>query len=153
MKIRSSYVSNSSSSSFIVKKDLSDMGISCIKLNAEQLKRMDGMKDWDDNVFIYDENKEYWLTELISDGYDDKYDIAKENMVFHYDEGGHGEPYAEEYYNEYDTGFKSVWLRKEHDNAKEMTLDKLVNTIKQDHGNCKVLVEYEGGKEIKLRIL
>ena len=37
MKIRNGYVSNSSSSSYIVNKDLSQFGIACIKLTKEQM--------------------------------------------------------------------------------------------------------------------
>lgn len=151
MKVRTNYVSNSSSCSWIVKKDLSELGIGCIKLTIEQLNLIKGYPDWDNNMFDFDENKEYWLTEFISDCYEHKYEVAKENSVFHYSEGGHYGPYEESAYNEYiaDDG-SSVWIRKEHDVAKEMTINKFANSIKKEYGNCKVLVEYVSSKEIKI---
>ena len=153
MKIRTNYVSNSSSCSWIVKKDLSEFGIGCIKLTIEQLNLIKGYPDWDNNMFDFDENKEYWLTEFISDCYEHKYEVAKDNSVFHYDEGGHYGPYDEDCYNEYtaDDG-SSVWIRKEHDVAKEMTINKFANSIKKEYGNCNVLVEYISSKEIKITL-
>ena len=153
MKVRTNYVSNSSSCSWIVRKDLSEFGIGCIKLTIEQLNLIKGYPDWDNNMFDFDENKEYWLTEFISDCYEHKYEIAKDNSVFHYDGGGHHGPYDEDCYNEYilDDG-SSVWIRKEHDVAKEMTINKFANSIKKEYGNCNVLVEYVSSKEIKITL-
>ena len=69
MKIRSNYVSNSSSSSFIVTKDLNNKGISCLKLNEKQLELLRGWKCWEEDKESFEpkENQEYYLTEYISD--------------------------------------------------------------------------------------
>ena len=153
MKIRNSYVSNSSSCSFIVKKDLSEFGISCLKLTVEQLKRIDGITNWNNEVFKFEEGMDYYLTEFISDSNDNKYDIAKENKIFEYDDGGHGGPYDEDYYNEYEVGWNSVWLRKEHDTAKEMKIKDFIKTFKEQYGKeCRILVDYVEGNKFTITI-
>ena len=146
MKIRTCYVSNSSSSSFIVTKDLTSQGISCIKLTEGQLELLNGYKAWesDEKSFNPEKNKEYYLTEYISDGRDDCFTIRDMGDSFTYCDGGHFGPYDEEMFNEYQTGFNSVWLRKEHDEAKQMSFAEFIKIFIESHGNPDVIVSYEG---------
>jgi hypothetical protein len=145
MKIRSNYVSNSSSSSFIVTKDLNDKGIACIKLNDKQIELLRGWKCWedDDESFEPKENQEYYLTQYIS-GCEYKWEELHEmSDAFEYSNGGHGGPYDEEMFNEYQTKFESVWLRKEHDEAKQMSFGEFVKYYLENFGNNDVLVKHE----------
>ena len=156
MKIRSGFVSNSSSSSFIVTEDLSKkMGISCLELNSEQIELLTGYRMWEDDVetFNPETGKKYYLTEFVSDSRDEwgtiKHDIG---YSFEYQSGGHWGPYDEENYNEYPIGGNSVWLRKEHDVAKQMTFGNFINDFLENYGNREVIVKYEGDG-IKLTII
>ena len=151
MKVRCGYVSNSSSSSFIVKEDVSKKGVSCIKLSEEQLELLDGYKMWEDDedVFHPEKNQDYYLTEYISDC-DDKYTDIKNDSgySFEYSSGGHWGPYDEDEFNEYSTGFTSVWLYKFHDTAKQMSLNKFVKKFKEDYAGCDVIVKHDKDKII-----
>lgn len=145
MKIRNGFVSNSSSSSFIVTKDLNDSGISCLKLNKKQLELMKGYKLWteDKEAFEPKENQDYYLTEYLSDC-DKRWEKLKDMKdAFEYSCGGHGGPYDENQFNEYNCNFGSVYLRKEHDEAKQMNFNKFVKKFKEDYGNIDVIVKYE----------
>lgn len=145
MKARNGYVSNSSSSSFIVKEDVSNLGISCIKLNKKQLELLKGFKQWEDDAESFEpvENQDYYLTEYIADCCDDWGKVRDMEGAFEYSAGGHGGPYDEEDFNEYVCNFGSVYLRKEHDEAKQMSFNKFAKSFKTDYGNIDVLVKYE----------
>lgn len=146
MKLRNGYVSNSSSSSFIVTKDLSDMGISCIKLTAKQIELLKGFKQWEEDKDVFNpvENQDYYLTEYIADC-DKRWEQLKDMKdTFEYSCGGHGGPYDEEDFNEYSSRYGgSVYLRKEHDEAKQMSFNKFAKQFKTEYGNMDVIVKYE----------
>lgn len=155
MKIRSNYVSNSSSSSFIVTKDLSDLGISCLKLTRAQKEKINGSVCYDEKVIIYPD-KDYWITEFINDGDDRKWDIIEkggEHII--YSEGQMcGEPYDDRFYNEYPIdGDVSVFIRKEHDEAKQMSFNKFAKKFKENFGSSEVLVEYTNDNKIILTVI
>lgn len=144
MKIRTSYVSNSSSSSFIVCKDLSDKGISCLKLNDEQKKLINGTSVYDE-VIKLDLSKDFWLTQFIG-GCDDKYDIIAEIDHILYQEGQLNEtPRNEDFYNEYQNGSfgESVYILKRHDTAKQMNISKFAREHKKMDLPQDFLVKYE----------
>ena len=153
MKIRSNYVSNSSSSSFIVTKDFTNSGITCLKLNKKQLELMKGYKLWteDKESFEPKENQDYYLTEYLSDC-DKRWEKLKEMKdAFEYSCGGHGGPYDEDMFNEYNCDFGYVYLMKIHDEAKQMSFNKFVKKFKEDYGNSDVIVKYdENGINLKV---
>lgn len=93
MKIRINYVSNSSSSSFLVPKDISNL-TPCIKLSDEIWKAIENNYiDWEGNKFNLSEiSNQWWLTNFISE-WDINYDeVIKIEHIKHYMEG-HEEPY------------------------------------------------------------
>lgn len=153
MKIRSNYVSNSSSSSFVVTKDLTNSGVSCLKLNEKQLELMKGYKLWteDKESFEPKENQDYYLTEYLSDC-DKRWEKLKEMKdAFEYSCGGHGGPYDEDLFNEYNCGFSSVYLLKEHDEAKQMPFGQFVCDFLADYGNSDIIIKYtEEGINLKV---
>ena len=146
MKIRIGYVSNSSSSSFLCSKDVSHLGIDCIKLSREQIIAMGAICNWDGEVIHkLDPDKEYYVTEYVSDCMD-KYYALKESEAYicEYDNGGHGGPYDEEMYNEYNTAFSSVYIRKSDDVAEQMSFNKFCKKYREvGLHRYDVLVEYK----------
>jgi hypothetical protein len=120
MKHRTGFVSNSSSSSFIILNDESLIDKSWIKrkeLNEEQKKRLVLQG------FLTNTTDKVFLTQFISDANDcelfytcDKTDSEyKKNIISYLDGGHHGGPYSEE---AYDQIADNVWLHKSKENLK-----------------------------------
>lgn len=107
MKIRRGFVSNSSSSSFIVFNDCSIIPsiINYKKLNKKQKIRLI------EQGFIDSVKDDIYLTEFISDGFEsEEFDkFFSSNKKANYCDGGHGGPYDEESYDEIDD---NIWLLK-----------------------------------------
>lgn len=144
MKIRKGYVSNSSSSSFIVTQDLTNKGISCIKLSEEQKELINGTNIYGDIINL-DLDKDYWLTQFLSDC-TNLYDTLTEYEHIFYQEGQLNEtPRCEDFYNEYQVGEfgDSVYLLKKHDIAKQMSLSKFVKEHKKTEFPQNFIVKYE----------
>ena len=124
MKIRSGFVSNSSSSSFLIVnpknlEKLIENNISFNKLDKEQIERVKKwltqsteyhMNKWknDEESSIYDEYYEksilldyikpeddVYVTSFISDSCDEHYEVGHK-IGIEYMDGGHGIPYSEE---------------------------------------------------------
>lgn len=143
MKIRKGYVSNSSSSSFLVTQDLTDKGVTCLKLSQVQKDRINGSIIYDEKVWL-DTTKDFYLTEFISDGWEDKYKVIEGVEHILYQEGDLGEsPRCEEYCNEYRVGNTSVYLLKEHDNARQMLFTQFAKEYKKMQLPYEVIVRYE----------
>lgn len=68
MKLRSGFISNSSSSSFLMPMDVSNMGVECIKLSDEIIKCFKQyLTDFDGKNVDLSASNEWWLTTLVSD--------------------------------------------------------------------------------------
>ena len=142
MKIRNGYISNSSSSSYIVNKDLSQFGISCIKLTKEQMMLIhDNPTDNIINFANYD--VDCYLTQFVCS--DSQYEEIKKVEHILYQEGQMNcEPREKDLYNEYDSEFGySVYILKQHDMAKKMTLNEFVKEYKRTDLPKEFLVKYE----------
>jgi hypothetical protein len=144
MKIRSNYVSNSSSSSFIIEEDLSSEGINCLKLSQEQKELINGYNSFGDIIKL-DIEKDYYLTQFISDCaniYDKVIDIPH---IFYQEGQLSEEPRMEDFYNEYQIGefSESVYILKEHDVPKQMSLNKFYREHKKTELAQDFIVKYE----------
>ena len=94
MKIRSGFVSNSSSSSFIVVGEKPP--VTCAKLEKDVAKRiLEYIKSETKCTAVFDEAKDYYLTQYLSDGgdFDEPFDHLEH---YSYLDGGHGGPYSYE---------------------------------------------------------
>lgn len=134
MKQRNGFVSNSSSSSFIVFEDLIPMGIACLKLNEEQSKRISEYLD------IKNKARSMYLTKFVSN--ENEYEILKPLEKIDYCDGSGDYPYDETGFNEYHVAGQSVWLLKEHDTDEAMTISKFARHFKKEYGDIEVLVKH-----------
>ena len=110
MKIRTNYVSNSSSSSYIVNADLTDYGITCVKLYPSQLVRV---ADTCGGGITLDPRKSWYITEAVTECKYDTWLYARENCLeatedyVYCDFQLNGEPYDPDYFVEVEP---NVWL-------------------------------------------
>ena len=157
MKIRKGYVSNSSSSSFIVGEDLSDKGVACLELSKEVKERLNnhswGFEEFDKNKILLDLDRKYFLTELVSDSEDQKYDAIKSVENYYYEEGDLGKsPRCYELFNEYKVDCdRSVWLLKQHDVAKSYNKKQFLKFLRETYPYHRFIVSMnEDGFEVKV---
>ena len=82
MKLRKNFVSNSSSSSFLMPMDVSGMGVACIKLSNEVIECFrQYLTDFDGKKVDLSASKEWWLTELVSDCEENYGDLSKKGGI------------------------------------------------------------------------
>lgn len=157
MKIRSGFISNSSSSSFIVFEDLTSRGVHCFKLTKEQMKLMEGYQYCDETGEVNFKGRQGYLTKFITGYYKDENAVLDNVEKIHYTDGENdGEPYQFStcyLYNEHRHGDESFFVLKEHDTAEQMTISKFASMFKKNHRNAEVLVKYENDGIITLKIL
>jgi len=93
MKTRMGYVSNSSSSSFLVTKDVSQF-LPCIKLTREIADAViQNHSDWDGKKLPFELGTDLWLTDFVYDCDDKKWEAVKDAGGVEYMEG-HGDIYS-----------------------------------------------------------
>ena len=109
MKIRTNYVSNSSSSSFLVSQDVSNI-TDCIKLPKEIWEALDAnYVDWNGNKLNLAKcSQDWWLTTLIYDGNEEYETISKLKNTKHYLDGN------DTPYDFYDNENKYVVFKKNY---------------------------------------
>lgn len=173
MKIRSGFVSNSSSSSYLVLRDLSEIGIKCVKLTPSQISyiRERYKKEIDSNGFSFiskeqldfvNSHDNIWITQFINDctstfeKIEDK-EIIKESEKSFYFEGDLSEsPRDEEYFNcliddGYDGG---IWIFKEDDkDHKEMSIDEIIKFLKLKKKEGEKIDTISFGNEITIKFV
>lgn len=141
MKIRTSFVSNSSSSSFIVTKELKT--VKCMKLSEDQKKRVfEHMLDSNDKYITTPDCDVYLTPYIYMDGWDEleKLELDKERWA--YSDGQMcGEPYDEEYFNNYD----GIYLKREDDKAKQMSCGELIKMLVDEGSYTDYIVDFKDG--------
>lgn len=157
MKIRTSFVSNSSSSSYIVKQDLTEDGIRCAPIVRD---RLDALEEFinlcrldDEDPVKLDRNTDWYVTRFITE-YEPYcvYDKLREVGAIDYCDGQTGGvPYDwEDDYpdticvahgsDEYD----SVYMRREHTSACEYTVEELVDYLRTKYPEATKFVALAG---------
>jgi hypothetical protein len=120
MKLRTNYVSNSSSSSFIVNCDLTDKGIYCYALRPNQLASISETI----NGVQLDADRTWYLTESVTDcNYGTWIDAREGTDYYEYvDLALGGEPYDEEHFIEV---ADRVWLLRKDVPELSVAVDEL----------------------------
>ena len=141
MKIRKGFVSNSSSSSFLL---VGPEAVSHILSEGYQyapikkLTKSQKTSICDRLGISIPKRQSVYLTEFLSDTY------FHHPMIHAYADGGHGGPYDEERYDEIDT---DIWIRKEDNvkvrsgfvsNSSSSSFVVAVNSTKKDDVTCRV---------------
>jgi hypothetical protein len=119
MKIRTGFVSNSSSSSFIV-IGKEPTGCMYVKLNPKQVEAIINhikTREYDKRDVKCSPTDGVFLTQFLSDCDDAWLDIQREYHSYEYCPGGHDGPYDDEYFDnlgESENYWNSVWILKDH---------------------------------------
>ena len=173
MKIRSGFVSNSSSASYLVLRDLSEIGIKCVKLTTSQISyiRERYAKEIDSNGFSFiskeqldfvNSHDDIWITRFIADCTNsfekiEDGEIVKESEKSFYFEGDLSEsPRDEEDFNcliddDYDGG---VWIFKEDDkDHKTMSIDEIIKFLKSKKKEGKKFYTISFGNEMTIKFV
>jgi len=138
MKKRMGFVSNSSSSSFIVVGEKPK--VSCAKLDTEIARNiLKYINSESSKKIVFDENKDYYLTCYLSDGGD--YTDPFEHLDHYaYLDGNHGGPYSYEGKNDKhlfllegdeDDLFDSIFIRKKDLDTKKYFINEVKKLAKE----------------------
>ncbi len=95
MKTRVSFVSNSSSSSFLVPFDAFEKyGVHCVKLSDEIVECLNKyFEDFNGNKVDFSKSKDWWLTEMVSDCMEQCGQLCGDDEAIEYLEGNNA-PYG-----------------------------------------------------------
>ena len=93
MKTRTGFVSNSSSSSFLVPFNVSEKGIACVKLSKEIVDCLNrNLFDYDGKKVDLSKSQDWWLTEMVSDCDSARYDFLDKEAIQYLE--GNNAPYG-----------------------------------------------------------
>lgn len=110
MKIRGGFVSNSSSTSFLVPHEV-DGRITSLKLPEEIWKAIaENGTDMDGNKIDLSASNEWWLTEMVSDCLNEYEEISKMDGAMHYLDGNDS-PYG--WYDDDSEKYYTVFKKRE----------------------------------------
>lgn len=134
MKIRNGFVSNSSSSSFLV-TGKQPKQVDFVELKKDQIEAI--VKAGEVEKFKWDGKEPVYLTQFISDcgGYEE-FEEDKKCKKYNFCNGGHGGPYVEE---EFEEVISNVWLEKRFIKTKVHNFRITENCMickKADKTNC-----------------
>lgn len=147
MKIRSDYVSNSSSCSFLIPVDLTEYGATCFKLTSSMLSRISSMIG--ENLC---RDSDWYLTRFVTESaYDDKIYQGIQQLEHHvYLEGDlSGEPREVD-----DSRYAlvevapEVWMRPQDIDAEVLSLSAVCRRLPR---GCRFLWQVENDGSIVLR--
>lgn len=132
MKTRTNYVSNSSSSSYIVPIDLTDKRISCIHLTKDQIESISKSIDSDD-LDLFRTFSDYWLTRPIKEyEADSVYDALESVSKVPYSAMQMcGEPYDEDQFFCYNVSGDSVYLSLQDIKGEIITRKSLCKLLRE----------------------
>lgn len=153
MKIRTKYVSNSSSSSYIVCRDLTSEGIACVKLDATTVDKIRTSCLYEDlqklNTF-----SEYWLTRPIKEYETDAIQdlINSVDRAFYCDHQMSGYPYDEEYFFGFSVGDDTVYMQLDHVSGLVVSRKQLCKILKEKYSKDQKFILNISNNSVTLEI-
>ena len=139
MKVRTNYVSNSSSSSYIVSRDLTSEGIACVLLNKDTADHIRSNADIED-LELLNSFSELWVTRPITECETAavEYLISNTPKVHYLNHELDGTPYDEDYVFGYDVAGDVVYLHLSHVKGEVMNRDAVIKLLKERYDETQL---------------
>lgn len=153
MKIRTNYVSNSSSSSYIVARDLTSEGIACVKLNATAVDKI-RTSCWYEGLQTLNTFSEYWLTRPIKEYEPDNVQdlINSVDKVIYCDHQMSGYPYDEEGFFGFAVGDDTVYMQLNHVSGLVVSRKQLCKILKEKYSKNQKFILNISNNSVTLEI-
>jgi hypothetical protein len=168
MKARSGFVSNSSSSSFVIidepytneAKEAFEQCRDKIEIKDSQTKSAIIAylnEDLDPHAYawseakkaILDNNHKIFLTRYVSDGGDEYGDLGRDPNVYYYFDGGHCGPYDED---DFDEIADDVYIYKEHNKVKKFKCTVMCEYGSNPVNRIEKVIEYANEVDLSKQI-